>query len=144
MAIYYIPFVVQGFAMAFDELYFHRKRGLGLWEKIGHPVDSFTVFLSYLFIALSNPTLENLKIYIALCALSCLVITKDEFVHKEACPAAENWLHSVLFVIHPICFLSAGMLWFYGLNAQFIKYQPYLIFGFIVYQIIYWSSRERR
>lgn len=144
MAIYYAPFLVQGLAMLWDEFYFHRKRGLPLWEIVGHPLDSLTVFASYFFISVSGPTSNNLRIYIALCVLSCLVITKDEFVHKDVCSAAENWLHSVLFVVHPICFLSAGLLWMEGTNVEIVKFQPYLILSFMVYQIIYWSNRERR
>lgn len=143
MAIYYVPFIVQGLAMLIDEFYFHRKRGLALWEIVGHPLDSLTVFASYLFISIKGPTKENLNIYIALCALSCLFITKDEFVHKEVCSASENWLHSILFVVHPVCFLSAGVLWLNGANAEIIKIQPFVVLCFMVYQILYWRYHER-
>ncbi len=139
MALLFIPFALQGIAMFFDEFYFHRKRGLPLWERIGHPLDTLSVFICYLFISLAGFSETNLYIYIGLCAFSCLLITKDEFVHTELCDAKENWLHAVLFVLHPITFLSAGYIWFKNLNADFLSLQPVVIFLFMIYQILYWS-----
>jgi hypothetical protein len=143
VAIYFVPFAVQALVMFVDEFYFHRKRGLPLWERVGHPIDSLTVFISYLYISLVTPSPETIQIYIVLCVFSCLMITKDEFVHKELCEAKESWLHSVLFVIHPICFLSAGLIWKDGLSVTFLAVQPILILSFMMYQVIYWSLRER-
>ena len=125
--------------MFFDEFYFHRKRGLPLWERIGHPIDSLSVLVCYSFIYFQPPTEANMKIYIALCAFSCLLVTKDEFVHTQHCEARENWLHAVLFVLHPITFLAAGMIWKDHLNPQFIAAQPLVILLFMTYQILYWS-----
>lgn len=139
MWIYFLPFLLQGVAMIFDEFYFHRKRGLPLWERIGHPLDSFSVLACYLFIFFQKPTTVNINIYIGLCAVSCLLITKDEFVHTEKCEAKENWLHALLFILHPITFLSAGFIWALELSPLFISIQPAIIFSFLVYQIIYWS-----
>jgi hypothetical protein len=45
-----LPFVAQGLAIAVDEFYFHRKRGLPRWERVGHPVDTFSVLLCFLFV----------------------------------------------------------------------------------------------
>lgn len=132
------PISIQAIAIFFDEFYFHHKRGLPLWEKNGHPIDTFFVFCCYIFIALNNPTELNMKIYIGLCALSCLIITKDEFVHTEKCDAAENWLHAVLFVLHPITFLAAGMIWKDGLSQQFLYIQSAVLFTFMLYQFFYW------
>ena len=134
-----IPFGIQGLAMFFDEFYFHRKRGLPLWERIGHPIDSLSVLACYSFIYFQQPTDLNIKIYIGLCAFSCLLITKDEFIHTIHCDAGENWLHAVLFVIHPITFFSAGLIWKENLNPEFIAAQPMIIFSFMIYQILYWS-----
>lgn len=139
MVLLLTPFVLQAVVMLVDELHFHRKRGLGMWEKFGHPLDSLSVFFCYLFLVCFPPTEMNLKIYIGLCAFSCLFITKDEFVHTEECEASENWLHSVLFVIHPVTFLAAGLIWKEGLNPQFIMLQPFVIFAVMIYQIVYWS-----
>ncbi len=137
-----LPFILQGSAMFFDEVYFHRKRGLPLWERIGHPIDSLSVFACYLFIYLKAPTPSNINIYIGLCAFSCLLITKDEFVHTERCEALENWLHAVLFVLHPLTFLAAAVLWKEGLEPTFLQLQPIVIFIFMIYQIFYWRSYE--
>ncbi|MFZ3229713.1 MAG: hypothetical protein WA160_05885 [Pseudobdellovibrio sp.] len=139
----FVPFVIQGAVMFFDEFYFHRKRGLPLWERIGHPIDSFSVFLCYFFIYLRPANEENLYIYVGLCAFSCLLITKDEFVHTQQCEAKENWLHSILFVLHPITFLAAGIIWKENLNTDFLKIQPLVILIFMVYQILYWSSHGK-
>ena len=139
MTIFMIPFVLQAAAMFFDEFYFHRKRGLPLWERIGHPLDTLSVVFCYAFLSFRLPTDFNLKVYIGLCAFSCLLITKDEFIHTEVCEASENWLHSVLFVLHPISFLSAGIIWMQNHNPNLILLQPVFIFFFMIYQIIYWS-----
>jgi hypothetical protein len=139
MILLFSPFIFQTIAMGVDELYFHRKRGLPLWEKIGHPLDTLTVLIAYAFLSLSEPTLFNLKIYIFLCAFSCLFVTKDEFVHTKYCEAKENWLHAVLFILHPLTFLSAGFIWFYQLSPLFLMIQPFVILFVLSYQILYWS-----
>ncbi len=139
MVLLYFPFALQGLAMLFDEFYFHHRRGLGLWERIGHPLDTSTVLACYLFIFTQAYSVENLKIYIALTAFSCLFITKDEWVHKDVSSAQENWLHAILFVLHPICFLAAGYVWKDQLDANFLKIQSLVIFLFMIYQILYWS-----
>ncbi len=142
MLLLMIPFILQGAAMFFDEVHFHRKRGLPRWERIGHPIDSFFVFLCYLFIYLKPANATNMNIYIGLCIFSCLLITKDEFIHTEKCEATENWLHSVLFILHPITFLAAGIMWRDQMDPTFLLLQPIVIFIFILYQIIYWRSYE--
>ncbi len=139
MLFYFIPFLFQGAAMIFDEFYFHRQRGLPLWERIGHPLDTLTVLACYLFLVFCPVSITNINIYIGLCAFSCLFITKDEFIHTEKCDAKENWLHSVLFILHPITFMSAGFIWAWGLSPTFLLVQPFVIAAFLLYQIIYWS-----
>ncbi len=139
MALLLVPFVFQGIAMFFDEIYFHRRRGLPLWERIGHPIDSLSVLMCYGFVFLKDPTTTNIYIYLGLCSFSCLLVTKDEFVHTEKCEARENWLHAFLFVLHPISFLCAGIIWKENLSPQFLMFQPSIIFLFMMYQIIYWS-----
>jgi hypothetical protein len=139
MILLFSPFIFQTIAMCFDELYFHKKRGLPLWEKIGHPLDTLTVLIAYLFLSFNEPSLFNLKVYIFLSAFSCLFVTKDEFVHTKYCEAKENWLHAVLFILHPLTFLSAGFIWFYQLSPFFLKIQPFVILFVLSYQILYWS-----
>ena len=76
--------------------------------------------------------------YIALSALSCLVITKDEFVHIQLCGALESWLHAVLFVLHPIVLLCFGLAWTWGANPWLFRAQLGLTLAFASYQILYW------
>lgn len=135
----------------FDEFYFHHKRGLPLWERIGHPLDTLTVIGCYAFILMNDASPKNLAIYLGLVIFSCLFITKDEFVHSENSGPTEQWLHSVLFVLHPFCLISLLGYW-YGaefpkfldakdmiLFSSFIKTQTIIITVFLTYQILYWS-----
>lgn len=140
-AVVFVPFVIQGSTLLWDELYFHRLRGLDRWETAGHPLDTLTSGVCYLWLSLKPPSLENLKVYLALAAFSCLFVTKDEFVHQKVCIGLETWLHSVLFVVHPICFLGAAYLWYKNETVfqRFLLGQTALVFLFMVYQIIYWG-----
>jgi hypothetical protein len=106
-----VPFVVQAIAMAVDEFYFHRKRGLGLWERIGHPVDTLTTLACIAWVLAVPPTTRTVTVYLALAFVSCLCITKDEFVHARRCSPGEHWLHALLFVLHPMCLAVLGLLW---------------------------------
>ena len=139
MPLLILPFLIQGIVMFFDEFYFHRKRGLPLWERIGHPLDSLTVLACYLFILWQPATHANIYIYAGLCTFSCVFITKDEFVHTKFCDAKENWLHAMLFVLHPITFLCAGIIWKENLGANILLIQTIFIAAFMLYQILYWS-----
>ncbi len=137
----FAPFAFQALAMFFDEFYFHRKRGLGLWEKIGHPLDTLTVIACYAFLYLNPYSINNALIYAGLSFFSCLFVTKDEFVHCELCEPLENWLHAVLFILHPICFLCAGLIWaFEGSFQFFITGQLIILILVTFYQIFYWSN----
>jgi hypothetical protein len=83
----------------------------------------------------------NFKIYIGLAILSCLFITKDEFVHKHHCPAGEHWLHALLFVNHSIVLTVLAFLW-PDMDAgvkTFLWVQTGGIFLFLLYQIVYWN-----
>ena len=119
--IFFLPtvFFIQGAAMVVDEFYFHRRRGLPLWEKFGHPLDTFSVLVCYGFLFSTRPSESFLWIYVGLCIFSCLLITKDEFVHTERCSAGENWLHAVLFVLHPVAFLVAALVWLQKIDDFF-------------------------
>ncbi|MFK8139035.1 MAG: hypothetical protein AB8E15_11795 [Bdellovibrionales bacterium] len=126
--------LTQGLLMFLDEFVFHHKRGLKKWERIGHPVDTFFFVLPFIYTLFFS----NISIFIGLCALSCLIITKDEFVHSEECEANEQWLHSVLFVLHPIALFGLWLAW----QNQFmdlILVQMLVISSFMLYQIIYWN-----
>lgn len=128
--------------MFVDEFYFHHKRGLGRWEVIGHPLDTLSVLVCFLFLLLMPSSLNNLWIYSGLAVFSCLLITKDEFVHQKECTASEQWLHSVLFILHPVILAVAAYLWWTNSELFLLKIQAVIILLFMVYQILFWSFKR--
>ncbi len=142
--IFLVTFFLQAGLLFFDEMVFHRKRGLPLWEKIGHPLDSFSVLSCYLFLCFSDFNDFNLVVYSVLSVFSCFLITKDEFIHKELSSASENWLHSVLFMLHPVTLFSAGSLWAENLEKFYFAGAALSVLVFMLYQILYWSFYEKR
>ncbi len=151
-----VPFVLQVIVILFDEGYFHLRRGLPKWERIGHPLDTLTVILCMGYVLFVPFSFQNLLIYAALATFSTVFVTKDEFVHKEHCPAAEIWLHALLFTLHPITLISAGFIWPVVQGAEvatwitswlsakeplllFLRMQMALMTLFMLYQIIYWN-----
>jgi hypothetical protein len=142
-ALIYIPFIVQAIVIGFDEFVFHVKRGLPKWERIGHPIDTLSVISCILFVLLVPYSSDLIKIYISLGVFSCLMVTKDEFVHKHHCPAAEHWTHALLFLNHPILLACMGLLWpevaSNPVAKGFLIVQAALIGLFFLYQIIYWN-----
>jgi hypothetical protein len=139
MSFLYLPFIIQGLCMFVDEFYFHEKRGLKTWEKLGHPLDTLTVLICYIYL-LWGP--GDLVTYTILSSFSCLFITKDEFIHSNVCPAREQWLHSLLFLLHPICFLSAFLLKEED-QTGFLKIQTLIVLIFMFYQALRWSFSWR-
>ncbi len=146
--------------MAVDEFYFHHQRGLPTWEKLGHPLDTMTVLACFAFLHFAPPSLETLWIYLGLSAFSCLFVTKDEPIHVQVCSGAESWLHAVLFMLHPLVLLSAGLIWYaaaVGGTAEMSQalsplqgLHP-LLFGqlivlvvFLIYQIGYWNFYAKK
>jgi hypothetical protein len=138
----FAPIAAQGAAMIADEGWFHRKRGLGRWERVGHPLDTLTVAACYAWLLFHSPGDRNvLPGYIALAALSCIFVTKDEFVHAKHCAPAEHWLHAILFVLHPLVFLAFWTIWAAGGSTWVLQLQLSLTLGFCAYQVGYWSVR---
>ena len=142
--------------MLVDEFVYHRRRGLGRWERLGHPIDTLAALLCLALAARTGFTSHRLAVFIGIGALSCLLITKDEFVHHRECTAGESWLHSLLFVLHPLVLLSAGAIWFLRaaspgarpdllagvdvhLVAGVLDTQLVLVTAFFLYQVLYWS-----
>jgi len=155
-----IPFALQGVAIGFDEFYFHLRRGLPRWERIGHPCDTATVLACFGFVMLVPYAPARLWAYGALALFSTFFVTKDEFVHAEVCTGAELWLHALLFALHPVVLALAACLWpiFGGaaplvlpvgpddapsLRAAFAG-QFSVIALFFVYQVVYWNGPWRR
>ncbi|MDP9033479.1 MAG: hypothetical protein M3O50_01625 [Myxococcota bacterium] len=140
LGVLFVPVFVQMGAMLLDEGWFHRRRGLPKWERVGHPLDTLTVAACYAWTLVRTPGERHaVPVYVALAAFSCLFITKDELVHKRACEGWETWLHAVLFVIHPIVFLALGIVWASGKNAWLLRTQLALTIAFAAYQLVYWS-----
>ncbi len=128
--------------MTFDEFYFHHKRGLGKWESIGHPIDSIFFFAVFIFCILFSYS-ESLNIaFITLSIFSTLIITKDEWVHTEQSSAKENWLHAMLFIIHPLALIGLYYAWRFGFS-KIILIQAVIISLFTVYQILYWNILKK-
>lgn len=138
LALLMLPIVLQGICMAVDEFYFHHRRGLPLWERVGHPLDTVSVLVCYGWALAMPPIPSHLGIFAALAALSCLLITKDEFVHARHCGPTEQWLHAVLFVLHPLVLGAAALLWWFE-RDDILVLQTGLIATFGIYQIIYWN-----
>ncbi len=137
-----IVWVIQGLCMFFDEFYFHHRRGLGRWESIGHPVDTLFFLLPFIFCLNFSPVELSESIFIASSIISTLIITKDEWIHAEQSSPAENWLHSLLFILHP---LSLGVLYFYWKNGEnfLITFQTGIISLFFIYQVVYWNILKK-
>lgn len=151
-----LPFIVQMIVINFDEFYFHVRRGLPKWERLGHPLDTLTVLACFSFILFVPYSSFFLKVYIALALFSCIFVTKDEFVHKECCPASEQWLHALLFLNHPVVLTAAGLLWplvggaavpawisglipYTDTLRLALQIQTACVALFLIYQTIYWN-----
>ncbi|MBY0517612.1 MAG: hypothetical protein K2P81_11920 [Bacteriovoracaceae bacterium] len=63
-------------------------------------------------------------------------------MHKDLCLATEQWLHAVLFVLHPLLLGTAAWLWLHGQEMTFLKIQGVIAVCFMLYQIIYWGLRH--
>lgn len=155
-ALIMIPFALQAMCIFFDEYYFHIKRGLPLWERIGHPLDTLSVMACLAFVLFVPYSVVAMKWYIGFAVFSCLFVTKDEWVHKHVCPASEQWLHALLFVNHPVVLSAMGMIWWRmssdttpfwvqrwldrpELLQSMLTGQAVAITLFCVYQIVYWN-----
>ncbi|MBM3207816.1 MAG: hypothetical protein FJZ57_04340 [Chlamydiae bacterium] len=152
-----IPFILQAILMLIDEAFFHLRRGLPRWERIGHPIDTLSFIVCLLVTQFFPCTTATLLWYIVLALASCLLITKDEFVHKHHCPVGEQWIHSVLFVNHPFMLTALALIWYATTTLHtppklllavaqhkpttiiFLKGQTIFALVFMGYQIIFWN-----
>lgn len=148
----FIPFILQICVIALDEIVFHLKRDLPKWERMGHPLDTLTVIACFAFVYWIPYDAAMTGWYIVLALFSTVFVTKDEFVHKEHCPAAEQWLHALLFVNHSLMLGCLGLIWPHLHGHEFFSFLPHhnvlnwLVIGqmaggtcFCLYQIIYWN-----
>lgn len=139
IAIFVIAVTLQGLAMLVDEAWFHRRRGLPRWERIGHPLDTLTIVLCLGWLLATHPGSPSaLPIYAGLAIASTLFVTKDEPVHARVCGPGEHWLHSILFVLHPIVLAAFGLVWWAG-HRELLIGQLAVTGAFLVYQVVYWN-----
>jgi sorbitol-specific phosphotransferase system component IIC len=134
-----IPLFAQAGLMLVDEFIFHHRRGLPKWECVGHPIDTASVLVCYAVAVFKEPSSAALGWYLALACGSCLLVTKDEFLHASVCTPSEHWIHSMLFVLHPIVLGVVAWQWLiheYAL-AQ-VQLVVTLLFG--LYQVGYWCA----
>jgi hypothetical protein len=147
-----LPFALQGALILADEG-FHLRRGLPAWERWGHPLDTFAAAGCYALALSAPPSPPALIAYGAACGLSCLCVTKDEWVHARRCSGAEAWLHACLFLLHPVLLASAGLWAFGGLLpggspgmrgsaafGTFLAIQAGLTAAFGLWQIGFWNG----
>jgi hypothetical protein len=136
-----VPAALQALAMLADEGYYHRRRRLPRWERLGHPLDTLTVALCYAWLASAAPSAHALTVYVVLAGFSCLFVTKDEGVHTRLCSAGEHWLHAFLFVLHPVVLAAFGWLWWQARPelAWLLPAQLTLTCLLMIYQLSYWS-----
>ena len=136
------PVALQGAAMLLDEAVCHRRRGLPRWERIGHPLDTLTLVACLAWLLATGPSPGALAVYVGLAAFSTLFVTKDEPVHARLCRGGEQWLHAVLFALHPIVLAAAGAAWWTG-HRTLLAVQLATTAAFGVYQAVYWNFVRR-
>jgi hypothetical protein len=135
-------FSIQGMLMFWDEWGYHRTRGLGAWERWGHPFDSIVYAAALALPAFAPARPGSIQLYILLAAISCLAITKDEWVHTKECAAGEHWVHALLFIVHPLVLTATGLLWLENEALFARRLLPFLVAAFALYQIVYWLPRQ--
>lgn len=135
-----IPLFLQGALIVFDEFFFHYRRGLPRWERIGHPIDTLGMVLCVGLCILFPFDSHMFRWFIGLSVFSCLLITKDEWVHVQKCTAGEMWIHALLFVLHPLALISIGILWWkFPDQIWILKIECGLLILFMIYQTLFWN-----
>ena len=139
LSLFIVAVGLQGLGMVVDDVWFHRRRRLPRWERIGHPLDTLTLVACLLWLIVSRPeTPSALAVYAGLAVFSMLFVTKDEPVHARLCGGGEQWLHANLFVLHPIVLLASGLMWRSG-QVGVLVVQLFVTVAFLAYQVVYWN-----
>ncbi len=135
---------LQAIIMLIDEFYFHRRRELGRFERLGHVGDTLMFFITIIVPAIFAPNTQTIAFYIALSLLSCLLITKDEGIHATSCGAGEHWCHAMLFMVHGTILTMIGFLWFLSPEALCLKLFPIPVLFWGLYLHFYWNIYGNR
>ena len=139
---YLIFFSIHSSIMLVDEFYFHRKRGLPKWERIGHPIDTIFTLICFAIIIFFPSTRTTFIIYGIFAIISSLVIIKDEAVHLKYCSKQEQYFHAILFVFHPVLLINlflgeAFFPSFYIKGIILVQFISMVLF--LIYQVLYWN-----
>lgn len=137
--LFLLSLIAQTGLMGVDEFHFHWKRNLPKWERWGHPVDTLSFLFPFSVLAFASPGTFTKWVYVLLSVLSCAVITKDEWIHQNHALPGEQWLHSVLFILHPVVLISAYLLWVGANSGVPFVYIWFSILAFLVYQLLFWN-----
>lgn len=135
---------IQLSLMTVDEFVFHKRRGLSVFESYGHVADSALFGLALCVPGYMQYSSSALYAFIALGILSSLLITKDEWEHSGSCEPAENWVHALLFINHPVLLFCIGLLWWRGEASLLRSIFPVAVFCFSVYQALAWIPKARK
>jgi 2-polyprenyl-6-hydroxyphenyl methylase/3-demethylubiquinone-9 3-methyltransferase len=139
-----VALAVQAAAMLVDEVWFHHRRELPRWERIGHPLDTLTIVLCLAWLTAASPTAGYaLPVYVGLAVFSTLFVTKDEAVHARLCNGGEQWLHAILFVVHPLVLIGLGLIWWSGAHPTVLVIGLVATLGFASYQALHWNLPRR-
>jgi CDP-diglyceride synthetase len=128
---------LQGLLLGYDEIVLHRQREMPKWERWGHPIDSFFFLLPILLAALWREQLSG-GLYIGLAILSCLVITKDEWIHVGRVGALESTLHAFLFLLHPVTLYWGYQCWL-DKNFPLLQLAAGIQMAVLALQAVYWN-----
>ena len=127
---------LQGLFLFLDEILFHQKREVGFWESLGHPLDSLGFALPLLIAGFGDfAQPAAFTGYVALSAVSTLLVTKDEWIHSRKCVGTEHWFHAMLFILHPTILFCVGILWQRGEAPVLRQALPLVVFSFTFYQL---------
>lgn len=141
MIVYLLPLLVleQSLGLLVDEFYFHHRRDLNSWERLGNPLDTLTALLCFAFLCGEAPSPSHASIYGALAIFSTLFVLKDESFQLRTCTLREHRLHTIMFLWHPVAYFAAYKLWVSELWRVFLHGQLYFLAFFLVYQLSYWN-----
>jgi 2-polyprenyl-6-hydroxyphenyl methylase/3-demethylubiquinone-9 3-methyltransferase len=133
----------QAGLMLVDEGAFHRVRRLGEWESWGHVADSAVFAAALAPPALLAPTMGAAVLYAGMALASTVLVTKDEWIHARECEPAENWVHALLFALHPCVLIAVGALWARGEGSLLRSALPLAVAAYSFYQWLYWLGGRR-
>lgn len=138
----FLPLALHAVLMAVDE-WLHHRRGLGRWERWGHPLDTLTVLACVLYVTQVEFAPSRTLTYAGLAIFSTIFVTKDEWVHARECAPFEQWLHALLFILHPVILYLLYAHWSKGELAAWTSGLPLGIGVFFLYQAGYWNLLRR-